>query len=153
LVKFDRVHKRVLRAENIVKAVQKVVQDVIAPELRELKLELASFRREMGQHFDSLEKQMNQRFGSVEQRFDSIHAGFDSLEKQSETQHRALLAEIRESRTHGGVVWQEIANLRERVAVLEAAWARKSSTMTLDRQPVQDFAPGYPPLPAHRIRS
>jgi hypothetical protein len=117
-------------AENVVQALQKVVQDIIVPELRELKVELASFRREMGQHFDSLEKQMNQ--GSAEQRFDSIHAGFDSFEKQSEARHRELLAEIRKSRPDG-LVWQEIASLRERVAVLEATWARKSSTTTLDR--------------------
>jgi hypothetical protein len=98
------------------------VQDIIAPDLRELKVELASFRREM-----------EQRFVSVDWRFESVDQRFDSLEKQSEAQHREILGEIRRSRTHGEVVWQEIANLRERVAVLEAAQARKPSETALDR--------------------
>jgi hypothetical protein len=179
LVKFHRVHERVLMAENVVQAVPKVVQDIIAHELRELKVkvdshgnelktEVASLRREMDQRFEAADKNMNQRFEGVNQRFDShekqmeqrfvavdqrfeavdqrfeaVNQRFDSLEKNinhrfehaetmNESRHKELLAEIRKSRPDG-LVWQEIASLRERVAVLEATWARKSSTATLDR--------------------
>jgi hypothetical protein len=119
--------------ENVVESLQKLIQDVIAPDLRELKVELASFRRETAQRFDSVDQRFDSLEKRMEQRFVSVDQRFDSLEKQSEAQYREILAEIRESRTHGEVVWQEIANLRERVAVLEAAQARKSSKTALDR--------------------
>jgi hypothetical protein len=75
-------------AENVGETLQKLVQDVIAPDVCELKVEVASLRREI------------------------------------DPNHRELLAAIRQPRAHGEVVWQEIANLRERVAVLEAVQAR-----------------------------
>jgi len=84
--------------ENVIQSLQKLIQDVIAPDVRELKVEVASLRRETAQRLSS-------------------------LEKQSEARYKDILAAIAESHAHGEVVWQEIASLRERIAMLEAAQA------------------------------
>ncbi len=90
-------------AENVLQTLQRLVQDVIAPDVRELKVGLSS-----------LEKLMDDRFKSVDERF-------SSLERQSEAQFKAILAAIGESRAQVELAnMRGIAALSERVAALEA---------------------------------
>jgi hypothetical protein len=63
-------------SDNVLQTLQKLVQDVIAPDLRELKVRV-----------ESLEKQQETRFGAMESRF-------TALEKQSEVQYKGILAAI-----------------------------------------------------------
>jgi len=90
-------------ADNVLQTLQRLVQDVIAPDVRELKVRMSS-----------LEKSMDDRFKSVDDRF-------ASLEKQSEAQFKAILAAIRESKAQSELdSFRAISALSERVTALEA---------------------------------
>jgi capsule polysaccharide export protein KpsE/RkpR len=83
-------------SENVLHALQQLVQDVIAPDVRELKVRVAS-----------LEKQIDVRF--------------DALEQKTDAQFKALMAAISESKAQAELnTMRLIAALSERVAVLEA---------------------------------
>ncbi len=82
--------------ENILQTLQQLVQDVIAPDVRELKVRVSS-----------LEKSMDMRFNALEQKMD--------------IQFKAVLAAIGESRAQAELTNVKLlASLSERVAVLEA---------------------------------
>ncbi len=57
-------------AEDVLQTLQQLVQDVIAPDVRELKVRVSS-----------LEKQMDARFDAVDRRFESVDRRFDDLSK------------------------------------------------------------------------
>ena len=83
-------------ADNVLQTLQRLVQDVIAPDVRELKVRMRA-----------LEKSVDERF--------------TSLERQSEAQFNALLAAIGESRAQAELAAaRAIAAVSERVAALEA---------------------------------
>jgi len=83
-------------SDNILQSLQQLVQDVISPDVRELKVRLAA-----------LEKQIDIRFDAADQKAD---ARFD-----------ALMSAISESRAQAELTnMRVIAALSERVAVLEA---------------------------------
>jgi len=90
-------------ADNILETMQRLLQDVIAPDVREIKVRVGS-----------LEKSIDERFNGVDQRF-------DSLQQQNEAQFKAIMAAIAESKAQSeNTALREISYLRERVAVLEA---------------------------------
>ena len=83
------------------------MQDVIAPDVRELKVRLTS-----------LEKYMDVRFAALEQKMD---ARFDAMDQKSDARFDALMSAISESRAQAELTnLRVIASLSERVAVLEA---------------------------------
>ena len=83
-------------ADNVLHSLQQLIQDVIAPDVRELKVRVTAF-----------EKQMDVRF--------------DAMEQQQEAQFRAIMAAIAESKAQAELsTMRLIASLSERVAVLEA---------------------------------
>jgi capsule polysaccharide export protein KpsE/RkpR len=97
-------------SDNLLQTLQHLIQDVIAPDVRELKVRVAS-----------LEKQMDVRFNAVDGRFDSIENRFKSLDEKNEAQFKALMAAIGESKAQSELTsLKVIAALSERVAVLEA---------------------------------
>src|SRR5271170_4401623 len=107
--------------DNILQTLQHLVQDVIAPDVRELKVRLSSFEKLVDERFASLSKEMDTRFASIEERF-------DSQAKQQEAQFHSLLSAISESRAQAELVgMREIGDLRERVAVIEARLPAKAS--------------------------
>ncbi len=82
--------------ENILQSLQQLVQDVIAPEVRELKVRLTSF-----------EKQMEVQFAALDQKNDA--------------QFKALMAAISESKAQAELTNMRVtAALSERVDVLES---------------------------------
>jgi hypothetical protein len=90
-------------SENLLQTLQQLVQDVIAPDVRELKVRVSS-----------LEKQMDVRFDAVDVRF-------NALEQKMDAQFNALLAAIGESKAQSELTTMRlIAPLSERIAVLEA---------------------------------
>jgi len=90
-------------SDNILQTLQHLVQDAIAPDVRELKV-----------RFDSLEKQIEVRFNAMERRF-------EVLDQKNDAQFKALLAAISESRAQAELTnLRVIATLSERFAVLEA---------------------------------
>ena len=74
-------------SDNLLQTLQQLVQDVIAPDVRELKVRL-----------NSLEKQIEVRFNAVDQRFDSVDQRFGSFEQKIDARFDALMSAITESR-------------------------------------------------------
>jgi hypothetical protein len=100
--------------DNVLQTLQHLIQDVIAPDVRELKVRQASF-----------EKLVDERFNSVDERFNSlaksIDERFNAQAKQSEMQFQALLSAISESKAQTDLAWvREVSDLRERIAVIES---------------------------------
>jgi hypothetical protein len=90
-------------SENILQTLQNLVQDVIAPDVRELKVRVAS-----------LERDMDLRFNAVDQRL-------NAMDQKSELQFKAIMAAISESKAQGELAaMRAITALSERVAVLES---------------------------------
>jgi len=93
--------------DNVLQTLQQLIQDVIAPDVRELKVRVPSLEKQMDVRFDALEQKTGIRFFALEQKIDA--------------QFQALLAAIGESKAQS-----ELATMRlltppsERVAVLEA---------------------------------
>lgn len=97
-------------ADNVLQTLQQLVQDVIAPDVRELKVRLGS-----------LEKQLDVRFDAVDQRIVGIDRRFEALDQKLDAQFRAIMAAIAESKAQAELTnMRLIASLSERVAVLEA---------------------------------
>jgi phosphate uptake regulator len=91
-------------ADNVLQTLQQLIQDVIAPDVRELKVRVSA-----------LEKQMDTRFTAVEKQI-------EAAQKQNEAQFRAVLAAIGEANAKSELEnVRSLAALSERVAVLEAA--------------------------------
>jgi len=90
-------------SDNVLKTLQQLVQDVIAPDVRELKVRVAA-----------LEKQMDANHQALSEKIDSQ----TSLMK---SQYQAIMAAISESRAQNELTsYKLISSLAERVAVLEA---------------------------------
>ncbi len=107
--------------ENLPQSLQQLVQDVIAPDVRELKVRLASLEKQMDVRFAGVDRQ----FESVDHRFESLEQKmeirFAALDQKSDAQFKALMAAIAESKAQAELTnMQVIAALSERVAVLEA---------------------------------
>jgi hypothetical protein len=134
-------------AENALQTAQSFMQDVLAPDVRELKVKvdsldkrIDSLERHMNQRFEALEKRMDERFEAFEKRMDERFEAFEkrmderfaSLEKRTDDRFAAMQAQndanMRE--VLGAIKRLELmteniglratTELRERVAVLEA---------------------------------
>ena len=115
-------------SENLLQTLQHLVQDVIAPDVRELKVRLTSFEKLVDERFASLSKEIDTRFASLDTRFASLEERLDSQAKQHQAQFQALLSAISESRAQTELAgMREIGDLRERVAVIEARLPAKAS--------------------------
>ncbi len=83
-------------SENIAQTVQKVIQDLVAPDVRELKSLVTALQKQIDQRFDAQDQK-------TEAQFKALMAAFGEFKAQSE------LTSIR-----------VISQLSERVAVLES---------------------------------
>jgi len=129
--------------ESIAKTVQKVIQDLVAPDVRELKTLVSALQRQVDQRFESqdekinsLQKHMEQRFDAQDQKFSQrfdaqdqkintlerhMDQRFDAQAQKSDDQFKALMAAFGEFRAQSELATiRVISQLSERVAVLEA---------------------------------
>lgn len=125
--------------DNILQTLQQLVQDVIAPDVRELKVRLTSFEKEMDGRFNAVDQRftsltsnieqrfaaVDQRFAAIDQRFDSLSSNIDqrfaSLDQKSDARFKAVLAAIAGSKAQTELTnMRFMAALSERVDVLEA---------------------------------
>jgi len=127
-------------SDNVVQTGQKILQDVIAPDVRETKVRLTELEKRMDERFrnvdarmDSLEKNMDARFAVVNREFESLRkemaAGFAALRDQMEANTRLIVSIIGEGKAQMQLAaLNEVLTVRERVAVLEsqAATVKKS---------------------------
>jgi len=96
--------------DNVLQTLQHFIQDVIAPDVRELKVRQTAF-----------EKLVDERFNSVDERF-------NAQAKQSEMQFNAIMAAIAESKAQSDLARvRELSELRERIAVIESRLSTKAS--------------------------
>ena len=116
-------------SENIAQTVQKVIQDLVAPDVRELKTLVLALQKQMDQRFDAQEKRMDQRFDAQEkrmdQRFDAqekrFEQRFDAQDQKTDAQFKALMSALGEFKAQSELTTMRvISQLSERVAVLEA---------------------------------
>jgi hypothetical protein len=110
--------------DNVLQTLQQLVQDVIAPDVRELKVRVASLEKTMDNRFASLEKDVDVRFSALlremDTRFDAVDQRFSTLEQKMGLQFQGVLAAIAESRAQAELTNVKLlASLSERVAVLE----------------------------------
>ncbi len=129
--------------ENIAQTVQKVIQDLVAPDVRELKSLVIALQRHIDQRFEAQQEQMDQRFEAqqkqMDQRFDQMDQRFEAQQKQmdqrfdtqeqraeaqsqkADAQFKALMAALGEFKAQSELTSiRVISQLSERVAVLES---------------------------------
>ena len=112
-------------SENIAQTVQKVIQDLVAPDVRELKTSVADLQKQMDQRFDAQEKkfdgfqkQMDQRFDAQEKKSD---AQFKALNQKLDAQFNVLMAAFGEFKAQNELTSLRTSSaLSERIAILEA---------------------------------
>ncbi len=111
----------VTMSENLLQTLQQLVQDVIAPDVRELKVRVSSLEKQMDVRFDAVDVRfdaVDMRFNALEQKMD---ARFAALEQKSDAQFKAIMAAIGESKEQSELTTMRlITPLAERIAVLEA---------------------------------
>ena len=104
-------------SENVLLTLQKLVQDVLAPDVRETKVRLESLSKQTDTHFDAMQKQ-------IDFRFDAMEKQISSLSKENDAQFKALLSAIAELKAQSELATMSaVADIRERVAVLESKHA------------------------------
>ncbi len=133
-------------SENLLQTLQQLVQDVIAPDVRELKVRVSSLEKQMDvrfdavdvrfnaldQRFDSYDQKTDARFDGVDARFNTVDSRFNALEQKTDSRFNALeqkmdahfvalMAAIGESKAQSELTTMRlIAPPAERIAVLEA---------------------------------
>jgi hypothetical protein len=104
-------------SENILQTLQSLVQDVIAPDVRELKVRLTSLEKQMDVRFDAV----NDKFAAVDGKFAAMDGKFAAMNEKMDVQFRAIMAAIGESKAQSELTtFRLLSALSERVAVLEA---------------------------------
>ena len=108
-------------SENVAQTVQKVIQDLVAPDLRELKTIVAANQKQIDLRFDAADH----KFTGVDDKFiglqKQIDQRFDSQRQIDDAQFRAILAAIAEGKAQSELnTVQAISALSERVAILES---------------------------------
>lgn len=100
--------------ENLRETLQHAIHDVIAPDVRELKVRVAS-----------LEKRMDVRFEAVDETFaamnEKMDTQFKAMNEKTDAQFKAIMAAIGESKAQSELATMRLlSSLSERVAVLES---------------------------------
>ncbi len=92
--------------DNVLQTLQQLIQDVIAPDVRELKVRVSSLEKQMDvrfdavdvrfqaleQRFDSYDEKTDARFEAVETRFAGVDSRFNALEQKMDAHFVALMA-------------------------------------------------------------
>jgi chaperonin cofactor prefoldin len=129
-------------SENLLQTLQHLIQDVIAPDVRELKVRASSVEKQIdtrfdavSSRFDAFEKQMNARFEAIDAKFEALEARFEAIdakfealdarmklqESLAQARFEAILSAISESKSQAELAaFRAVAPVSERVAVLEA---------------------------------
>ncbi len=123
-------------SENMAQTLQKVIQDLVAPDVRELKTIVVDLQKQMDQRFDAMDHKFTARFDAMDQKFtarldasdEKFTSRFDAMDQKAvlrdekaDAQFRALMAAFGEFRAQSELVTiRVVSQLSERVAMLEA---------------------------------
>ncbi len=136
--------------ENLLQTVKTVIQDVVAPDVRELKVKLDgldkridSVETNLEKRISSVETNLEKRISSVEanlgKRIDSVEASVQSVRDQLTTMERhmteqnasqlnAILAAIGQSKAETElIVFKQVSAIAERLSAVEARLLRVES--------------------------
>jgi translation initiation factor 2B subunit (eIF-2B alpha/beta/delta family) len=101
-------------SENIAQTVQKVIQDLVAPDVRELKTLVTNLQSQLTHAEGSLQKQIDQRFEAQDKKAETQN-------QKADAQFRAIMSALGEFKAQSELTTiRVISQLSERVAVLEA---------------------------------
>jgi len=89
---------------SVVEDVRTVVQDFLAPELRELKARV-----------EALEKRMDDRFEHVERSFEHVERSFGLMERSAQARHEQVMLAIQQM-TDYTTLAQRVARLKSKEA-------------------------------------
>lgn len=108
---------------SVVEDVRKVVQDFLAPELRELKVRLDGAEKRADERHADLIKRADERQADTLRRFEEVAGRIGELTKQAAERHAEVMDALRASDARMDRRVDSILNfteLREKVSVLEA---------------------------------
>ena len=115
-------------AMSVVEDARKVMQDLIAPELRALSARLDAVEKRLDaidKRFDGVDKRfdgVDKRFDSVDKRFENVDKKFDDVERRAEQRHQDLLRHMDARLDDLGFLLRksmEVKEIVERVTALE----------------------------------
>jgi hypothetical protein len=133
-------------SDNVLRTIQSILQDVIAPDLREIKAQQAAMQQQIDLRF----KEVDTRFKAMEDHIQTQVSGLrqeiaiqigglrqefniqvDGLNKQMSHMEKQLLAAFATSQLQVELTGTKaIVDIRERVAVLESQRESKSESQT-----------------------
>lgn len=103
--------------ENIAQTIQNVIQDLVAPEVKELKVLVTTLQKQIDQRFEAQSEKTDVQFKALEQKTD---AQFKALDQKSDMHFQALMAAFGEFKAQSELASiRVISQLSERVARLE----------------------------------
>jgi len=79
---------------SVIEDTRKLLQDFLAPELRELSARVDALEERMNARFDAAEKTMDARFKELDTRFKGIDARVDSAERLGSERHAQTIQAI-----------------------------------------------------------
>ena len=101
--------------ETTIRGVKKAIQDFVAPEIRDLKGNIAEINTRLG----GIEKLIETQYKALSDKMETQYKAFSD---KQDAQFNALMAAIGESRAKSELeAFKMVSALSERVAVLEAA--------------------------------
>jgi len=106
-------------SDNALQTLQHVIQDVLAPDVRELKVRVSSLEKQMDTQYNSLREQMDTQYTSVREQMETQ---YNSVRDQMDGNFKAVMSAIGESKARNELdTYKLITALTERVAALESA--------------------------------
>ncbi len=109
-------------ADNVIQTVQKTFQDILAPDIRELKMRVEALEKRMEERFAAAKALSEAQFRRVDTQFERVDTQFERVDTQFQnvdSQFERVLEAVNDWKTRDMSVAHEIGSLRERVAVLE----------------------------------
>lgn len=108
-------------SENIAQTVQKAIQDLVAPDVRELKALVLALQQQIDQRFEAQEQVAEAWKQQIDQRFDAQDAMATARNQKADAQFQALMAAFGEFKAQNELaIVRGNSQLSERIAVLEA---------------------------------
>ena len=113
---------------SVVEDARKVMQDLIAPELRALSARLDAVEKRLDaidKRFDGVDKRfdsVDKRFDNVDKKFENVDKKFDDVERRAEQRHQDLLRHMDTRMDDLGFLLRksmEVKEIVERVTALE----------------------------------
>lgn len=85
-------------SDNVLQTLQHLIQDVIAPDVRELKVRVSSLEKQMDTPYGSLREQMNSLHDQLDANFKALLAAIGESRAKTELDNYKLIAALESAR-------------------------------------------------------